>query len=114
MKLDNDLMQSLDVLITKGCVVNNNETELEILGNTEESNGLLYGFLQTLYLRLTGCRDNYNLVMVDNVNDFSHYGLDLDACFRRMKLGYQRILQAGQISFYDCDTREKYTFIFSA
>tara|TARA_R100001086_G_C11758337_1_gene237363 strand:+ start:186 stop:530 length:345 start_codon:yes stop_codon:yes gene_type:complete len=114
MKLENDLMQSLDVLMTKGCIVQNNETELEIQGNTSEQNGLLFLFLQTLYIRLTGYRDNYYLVMIDSVNDFKDYGLDMNACYRRMKSGYQRLLAAGQISFYDCDTREKYTFIFSA
>ena len=115
MKLDNDLMQSLNVLMTKGCIVKNNETELEIQGNTSEANGLLYGFLQTLYLRLTGCRDNtdnYYLVMIDSVNEFKDYGLDLGACFRRMKSGYSRLLEVGKISFYDCDNKT-YTFIFN-
>lgn len=113
MKLDNDLMQSLAVLQNKGCEINNTEAELKII-STSEANGFLFQFLQTLYLRLTGCRDNYYLVMIDSVNDFKDYGLDINACFRRMKSGYQRLLEVGQISFYDCDTREKYTFIFTA
>jgi len=113
MKLDNDLIESLSVLQTKGCEINNTEAELEII-STSETNGYVFQFLQTLYLRLTGCRDNNYLVMIDSVNDFKDYGLDVNACFMRMKLGYQRLLAAGQISFYDCDTREKYTFIFSA
>lgn len=113
MKLDNDLIQSLAVLQNKGCTIINTESELEII-STSEANGFVFEFLQTLYARLTGCRDNYYLVMIDSVNDFNDYGLDINACYRRLKSGYQRLLEVGQIAFYDCDTHEKYTFIFSA
>ena len=111
-QLDNDIMQSLDVLMRKGCIVNNSKTELTIKSTSSSLNGFLYQFISILYIRLTNCGLYNDLVITGEKED---YGLNARD-WRMIKSGYRRACKAGEISFYDDDgygDRKIYTFIFS-